>query len=283
MEQCNNLILNKYEKALKFNNLPYIMGILNVTPDSFSDGGEFFLKENAIKHGLSLIENGANILDIGGESTRPFSHPVSKEEEVKRVIPVIKGIKDGIKNSIISIDTYKASVAIQALDAGADIINDISGLGFDPEMPEVAASYNVPVIIMHIKGTPQNMQVEPFYHDIWEELISYFQKRIDFILKKGVKKDKIILDPGIGFGKRPEDNIQIIKGLNRLKNLGFPVLIGNSRKSFIGKISGIESSKDRDVVSLIADIISIINGADVIRTHNVKNTRDALKIYNALK
>ncbi len=258
------------------------MGVLNVTPDSFSDGGNFFSEEKAINHGIALIADGADIIDIGGESTRPFSEPVPTKEEISRVIPVIKAIKERA-NCLVSIDTYKSEVAVNAIDAGADIINDISGFTFDPELPDIVASYGVPVVIMHIKGSPKDMQVAPVYEDLWEELLSFFYERINFSLKKGIKNDKIILDPGIGFGKRPEDNINIIRGLKKLKSLGFPVLIGNSRKSFLGRISGIESPKERDLISAVADIISVLNGADIIRVHNVKITRDAFNIYKALK
>ena len=209
------------------------MGVLNVTPDSFSDGGQFLDTKSAVCHALRMAEQGADIIDIGGESTRPGSDPVSINDELARVIPVIEGIR-GESTIPISIDTYKSIVARAAIAAGANIINDISGLNFDPEMVNIVRDHRVPIIIMHIKGTPKNMQVDPQYDDLIQEVIDYFQKQIDFCRDNGVPKSKIILDPGIGFGKRLNDNFILIRELKRFTELGYPVLIGPSRKSFIG-------------------------------------------------
>ncbi len=210
-----------------------IMGILNVTPDSFSDGGQYFKKNTAIEHALEMVKNGADIIDIGGESTRPFSDPVSLDEEISRVIPVIEGIRK--KSDVcISIDTTKSIVASMALDVGASIINDISAMEIDPLMADVAVKFDCPLIIMHMKGTPKNMQDNPQYESLIPDIKDYLVDRIDFAISKGVNRKKIIIDPGIGFGKTVENNFEIINNLNHFVELNFPVLLGASRKSFIG-------------------------------------------------
>ena len=243
------------------------MGILNVTPDSFSDGGHFLDTKIAVHHALRMADQGADIIDIGGESTRPGSDPVSINNELARVIPVIEGIRD--ESTIpISIDTYKSLVARKALEAGANIINDISGLNFDPEMVNIVRDHKVPIIIMHIKGTPKNMQVDPQYDDLIQEVINYFQKQIDFCRDNGVPKSKIILDPGIGFGKRLNDNFILIRELKRFTELGYPVLIGPSRKSFIGLTLDLPVEQ-RFEGTAAAITAGIMNGARIIRVHDV--------------
>ena len=243
------------------------MGVLNVTPDSFSDGGQYLDTKSAVFHALKMAEQGADIIDIGGESTRPGSDPVSINNELARVIPVIEGIR-GKSTIPISIDTYKSIVARAAIAAGANIINDISGLNFDPEMVNIVRDHRVPIIIMHIKGTPKNMQVDPQYDDLIQEVIDYFQKQIDFCRDNGVPKSKIILDPGIGFGKKLNDNFILIRELKRFTELGYPVLIGPSRKSFIGLTLDLPVEQ-RFEGTAAAITAGIMNGARIIRVHDV--------------
>lgn len=260
----------------------YIMGVLNVTPDSFFDGGKYINTEKAVVHGLNLIEQGADILDIGGESTRPGALPVGTDEELKRVIPVIEEISKRAKIPI-SIDTYKAKVAEEAINAGASIINDISGLNFDPQMPYVAAKYKTPVIIMHIKGTPQDMQKNPHYDALIPEIIEYLRAAIIKAKETGVEEDKIIIDPGIGFGKLPEHNLEIIKNLKEFNLLSKPILIGVSRKSFIGKILDDAPPERRLEGTAAAVAVSIINGANIVRVHDVDYISKVVKVVDSIK
>lgn len=258
------------------------MGILNVTPDSFSNGGLYFNKEKAIEHALRMEEEGADIIDIGGESTRPGSEPVSVEEEIRRVIPVIEALKKRLR-APISIDTYKAPVARAALFTGASMVNDISGLRFDPEMPELVAEYQVPVVIMHIKGTPKDMQINPTYTALIPEIMDYLKEGIEIAVNAGVSPDKIIIDPGIGFGKTVEHNLEIIKRLSEFTSLGKPILLGPSRKSFIGKILGDLPITERLEGTASAVAIGILNGANIIRVHDVKAMLRVAKIADAIK
>ncbi|RQV96230.1 MAG: dihydropteroate synthase [Calditrichaeota bacterium] len=255
------------------------MGILNITPDSFSDGGRYIDPETAVDHALKMAEQGASIIDIGGESTRPGSEPVSESEEMDRILPVIEQLHKQSK-IIISVDTYKNRVAKAALEAGADMINDISGGTFDPEMMPLAAKKKCPYIMMHIKGKPRNMQVNPFYEDVIDEIYVYFEDRIKQAEQAGI--DKIILDPGIGFGKRLQDNLQILKNLKDFQWLGKPLLIGVSRKSFIGALLNRETDS-RLAGSLASAIVAVQNGAGIIRAHDVRDTVDAIKIYQSIK
>lgn len=257
---------------------PLVMGILNVTPDSFSDGGRFMKTELAVRQVERMIKDGANIIDVGGESTRPGAKLVSIDEEIDRVVPIIEIIKDEF-NVLVSIDTYKEWVARTAVqEAGADIINDISGLGFSENMADLVAKLEVPVVIMHIKGTPETMQKNPFYKEVMPEIKQYFHNRIDFALSMGIKKEKLIIDPGIGFGKRVEDNIDIIKKLGDLMEFELPILIGLSRKSFLGALSGETNPIDREAEGITANIVAIMNGASIIRVHNVKNAVKSIKV-----
>ncbi len=261
---------------------PVVMGILNVTPDSFSDGGDFFKNGAALKQAEQMVKDGAAIIDVGGESTRPGARRVTADEEIDRVLPVVEKIKNELE-VLVSIDTYKTRVARTVVqEAGADIVNDISALSFCEDMAEAVAHMNVPVILMHIKGTPENMQKDPSYADVISELKQYFHDRIDYAYSKGVKKEKIILDPGIGFGKRVEDNIRIIKHLKEFREFELPILMGVSRKSFLGKIAGEEDPKAREMETVTADVISILNGANIIRVHDVKNAVKSIKILEKL-
>ena len=257
-----------------------IMGILNVTPDSFSDGGQYFKKNTAIEHALDMVKNGADIIDIGGESTRPFSDPVSLDEELSRVIPVIEGIRK--KSDVcISIDTTKSVVASKALQVGASIINDVSAMEVDPLMADVAIQFNCPLIIMHMKGTPKNMQDNPKYESLVSDIKDYLVSRIDFALSKGVEQKKIIIDPGIGFGKTVENNFEIINNLNHFVELNFPVLLGASRKSFIGVSLNLPEN-DRLEGSIAANIIGLQKGAKIFRVHDVVETNRAMVIANKI-
>ena len=257
-----------------------IMGILNVTPDSFSDGGKYLEKNNAINHALAMIDNGADIIDVGGESTRPFSDPVSLDEEISRVIPVIEGIRKE-SDVCISIDTTKSEVATAALDSGASLINDVSAMEVDPLMIDVALKFDCPIIIMHMKGTPKSMQDNPQYESLISDIKDYLQERVDFIVSKGVNSKKIVIDPGIGFGKTVENNFEIIKNLNHFTKMGFPVMLGASRKSFIG-ISLDLPEEDRLEGSLAANIIGLQNGAKIFRVHDVAETNKAFVIANKI-
>ena len=258
------------------------MGILNVTPDSFSDGGLFFDRSAAIKQALQLVEDGADIIDIGGESTRPGSETVPPEEEIRRTIPVIGAIAKEI-NVPISIDTYKASVAQMALDAGASMVNDISGLRFDPEMTKVVSEYKVPVVVMHIKGKPKDMQIDPVYEALIPEVLDYLKGSIRIALDAGIPDDMIVIDPGIGFGKTFEQNLAIIHNLREFTLLEKPVLVGVSRKAFIGKILGDAPPGQRREGTAAAVAVSILNGVNIIRVHDVKEMARVAKVADAIK
>jgi dihydropteroate synthase len=257
-----------------------IMGIVNVTPDSFSDGGLYFSPPAAVSHALKLIADGADIIDIGGESTRPFAAPVSTDQELARVIPLIRAIRQQ-SDIPISIDTYKAEVAQAALEAGADLINDISALRFDPDMVILAARAGVPVILMHMQGNPKNMQVSPCYHNLVAEVKMFLAQQRDFALSRGIDASNVILDVGIGFGKTTAHNLELIRRLNEFQELGCPLLLGVSRKAFIGKILQLPSL-DRDIGSLGAIAVGLTRGAQIIRTHNVLLAKQAATIIDAI-
>lgn len=265
---------------LQLSQRTYVMGILNRTPDSFSDGGKFMDEDSAIEHLKQMVHNGADIIDIGGESTRPGSEPVSLDEELKRVIPVIKAVSSNI-DVPISIDTQKSQVAEAAIEAGALMVNDITALRGDPEMRYVVAKYNVPVILMHMKGTPRTMQLNPEYKYLIQEIIQYLQDSIDIAKKAGISEDKIIIDPGIGFGKTAMHNLSIIKNLNKFRVFEKPILIGTSRKSFIGNI--LNSDIDNRLMGTAASVaVSILNGANIIRVHDVKQMAEVARLTNAI-
>jgi dihydropteroate synthase len=257
--------------------IPKIMGIVNVTPDSFSDGGNYFNSNQAIKHGLNLIEDGADIIDIGGESTRPGAQKVSEEQELERVIPVIEGIIKDSPDTLISIDTNKSEVAKQAIESGAKIINDISAASFDPNILNIASEYNVPYVLMHMQGDPSNMQDNPKYDYVVEEVYNFLEIKIDMLHSKGITQ--IIIDPGIGFGKTVHDNYKLLKNLNKFSNLNFPILLGVSKKSFLGNSLNLKI-EERENATIIAETIGVLNGAKIIRTHNVKNAFQLKNIYS---
>jgi len=274
---------------LDFGKRTCIMGVLNVTPDSFSDGGKFFTFDDAVAQGYRLFEEGADILDIGGESTRPFSNPVSEEEEILRVVPVIEKLSKRITIPI-SIDTTKAGVAEQAIKAGASMINDVSSLSFDPKMANVAVDYGVPVILMHMLGNPKTMQVEPFYDDLIGEIKTFLENAIDQAENKGISRSKIIIDPGIGFGKTVGHNLLLIQRLHEFKTLKVPIMIGISRKAFIRNLLKNNTVEDINADSKMVEsgtqasaAAAILNGAHIVRVHNVANTRVTVRMIDAIK
>jgi dihydropteroate synthase len=257
-----------------------VMGILNVTPDSFSDGGRFYDPIRAIQHARRMVKEGADIIDVGGESTRPGSEGVPLREELKRVVPVIEALVQEVEVPI-SVDTTKAEVAARALEAGADIVNDIGAMRMDPEMATVVAEHNAVVILMHMKGTPRDMQKDPQYRDVLEEVYAFLQQRIERAEERGVSPDRIIVDPGIGFGKTVEHNLILLKGLRRLRDLGKPVMVGTSRKSFIGRILNLEVDK-RLIGTAATAAASILNGADIIRVHDVAAMVQVARMTDAI-
>lgn len=257
----------------------HIMGILNVTPDSFSDGGKFYDINLAFEHGQKLAEDGADFIDIGGESTRPGSEPVSAIEEIHRVVPVIEALVKNVSVPI-SIDTYKSDVAEAALQAGAVIVNDISAMTLDPKMNSVVAKHRASVVLMHIKGAPKIMQENPTYEDVTKDVKKFLQERLLSAREMGI--EQIILDPGIGFGKKFEHNIQLFRELKSFASLGYPILVGPSRKSFLGAILNLPPS-ERLEGTAAAVTASILNGANIIRVHDVKEMKRVAMVSDALK
>ncbi|MGH7766524.1 MAG: dihydropteroate synthase [Candidatus Binatia bacterium] len=258
-----------------------VMGIVNVTPDSFSDGGKYFAPARAVARGEEMAGDGADIVDVGGESTRPGARAVSAEDEIERVIPVIRGLR--LKISIpISIDTTKSKVARAALDEGADLVNDISALAFDAAMAALVAAEKVPVVLMHMQGRPETMQHSPAYEDVVEEVKTFLQGRVQFAVQAGIEAERIIVDPGIGFGKNLEHNLALLRGLAALAGLGRPLLVGTSRKTFIGKLLD-AAPEERLEGSLAAAAASVLAGANIVRVHDVKEAARAVRISDALR
>lgn len=268
-------------KSLALGGMPRILGIVNVTPDSFSDGGEFVDPERAVSHALQLAAEGADVLDVGGESTRPGSEPVPAEEELRRVISVIERLR-GRTERPISIDTTKSAVARAALAAGADIVNDISGLTFDAEMAAVCAESGAGVICMHIRGTPKTMQDNPRYEDVIREVREWLEVRVEALVEGGIERERIVLDPGIGFGKTAEHNLALMQALPELRGLERPILIGHSRKRFLGKLLG-RKVEERTAGTIGVSIALAELGADLLRVHDVGAVRDALSAWSAVK
>ena len=259
-----------------------IMGIVNVTPDSFSDGGKFFTLETAYEHSKKLIKDGADIIDIGGESSRPGSKSISSEKELERTIPLISKIHSNFPEVVISIDTQKSEVAEQAILSGANIVNDISGLSFDDNMVKVVSKYDVPLVVMHMQGKPETMQDAPYYNNLIEDIKSFFEERIRYATQFGIQKNRIILDPGIGFGKSYKDNFTLINQLDKFNGFKLPILIGPSRKSFIG-IALNEEPEFRLEGTLAAAAAGILRGAQIVRVHDVKQTRKVAKIIDLIR
>jgi dihydropteroate synthase len=258
-----------------------IAGVLNLTPDSFSDGGEYLDRGKAVERALQLAEEGADIIDVGGESSRPGAAGVTAAEELERVIPVISALK-GKLDIPISIDTSKSPVAKEALKAGACIVNDITAMEGDPDMARTAAEAGAGVILMHMKGNPSDMQDDPAYSDLFGEIITFLGRAVSKAKAAGIDPGRIIIDPGIGFGKTVNDNLSILYGLERFKSLGMPVLIGTSRKSFLGKITGRQVTQ-REFGTAASLSVAIMNGADLVRVHDVRDMADVVRVIDAIK
>lgn len=271
-------------KSFNWGERTYIMGVLNITPDSFSDGGKYLSEEDAFLHAMRLIDEGADVIDIGGESTRPFSNEVSPEIELERVVPVINKIRENNRDIVISIDTRHSVVAAEAIKAGADIINDISALTFDSDMISVAKELNVPIILMHSLATPDKMQLNPEYSgNIVDEIFKYLFDRVQMVLNAGIKQENIIIDPGVGFGKTIEHNFEIINRINEFKSLPYPLLVGISRKSFLSKTLNLPLN-ELEQANLAVNSYLCSRGVDIIRVHDVKQHHSAITMLdNILK
>jgi len=276
----NEFIFQVQGRTYDLGRRTWLMGVINVTADSFSDGGLYLDSEKAVRHGLDMAAEGADILDVGGESTRPGSESIPAEEERKRVIPVVAGLRKQTK-ALISVDTTKFEVAAAALEAGADIINDISSFSLDPRILLLAAQKDAGFILMHMKGTPKTMQIHPYYDNVLEEIRRFLAEKIEIARAYGLKKENIIIDPGIGFGKRLEDNLVLLNGLEAFSGLGRPILVGVSRKAFIGKILN-APPQDRLEGTIAASVISIVRGAHILRVHDVKAVKRAVLIAEAI-
>jgi dihydropteroate synthase len=268
-------------KVLDLGRRTHIMGILNMTPDSFSDGGQFASVDHALAHAHEMVAAGADIIDIGGESTRPGANPVSEDEELRRVIPIIKRLSAELPVPV-SVDTYKSSVAEKALEAGASMVNDISGLRFSPDMAKVVADSEAAIVIMHIKGTPRDMQQNPEYSDVVEEITNFLEQRIHVALKAGVNPEKIIVDPGIGFGKKLMHNLELLKRLDEFKGLGRPIMLGTSRKKFIGTVLDIPLPEQRVIGTAATVAFGIERGAAIVRVHDVAHMVQVARMTDAL-
>jgi dihydropteroate synthase len=261
---------------------PVIVGILNVTPDSFSDGGDFLDPEAAAEHAATMIDEGAEMLDVGGESTRPGSDPVSQEEEIRRVVPVLERILSVRPEAVISVDTYRAGTATAAIEAGASFVNDVTALRGDPSMVSVIEEAACPVILMHMQGEPKTMQKEPHYQDVVREVSDFLAERAEYAVAAGVRPEHIIVDPGIGFGKNLEHNLALLSNLDAIVDLGFPVLIGASRKSFIERITGEQEARDRVSGTVATTVLAYERGATFFRVHDVRANREALAVAEAV-
>ena len=266
-------------QTLAVGRLPLVMGILNVTPDSFSDGGRFFDHQAAIEHGLRLAEEGADLVDVGGESTRPYAPPVDPDEELRRVIPVVAALVE--RSSVpVSIDTSKAIVAREAIAAGAQVINDVTALSGDPGMLPLAVESGVGVCVMHMQGSPRTMQEDPTYDDVVEDVLAYLRQRRDALIAAGIDQDRIALDPGIGFGKTPQHNLSLLSHAWRFHELGCPVLVGHSRKSFIGAVLG-DPEADRTAGTIGVALSLARQGVQILRVHDVAPVRQSLLLFEA--
>ncbi len=261
---------------------PALFGILNVTPDSFSDGGDFLDPEAAARQAELLIDEGAHVVDVGGESTRPGSDPVSEEEELRRVVPVVRKILEARPETVVSVDTYRARTAEAALDAGARVVNDVTALRGDPRMAALVADAGCPIVLMHMLGEPKTMQREPRYDDVTREVRGFLEERAGYANAAGVEEEDIILDPGIGFGKTLEHNLTLLARLDEIVALGFPVLLGASRKRFLGSITGAAEAKDRLFGTVATTVLGYERGATLFRVHDVRANREALAAAEAV-
>ena len=261
---------------------PVVVGILNVTPDSFSDGGDFLDPEAAAEQAATMLDEGADMLDVGGESTRPGSDPVSQEEEIRRVVPVLKRILSVRPEAVISVDTYRAGTATAALEAGASLVNDVTALRGDPRMASVIQEAGCPVILMHMQGEPKTMQKDPHYEDVVREVRDFLAERAGYAVAAGVRPENIIVDPGIGFGKKLEHNLALLHNLDAIVDLGFPVLIGASRKSFIERITAVPEARDRVSGTVATTVLAYERGATFFRVHDVRANREALAVAEAV-
>ena len=259
-----------------------VVGILNITPDSFSDGGDFLDPEAAADQAATMLDEGAEILDLGGESTRPGSDPVSQEEEIRRVVPVIGRILSARPEAVISVDTYRSGTATAALEAGASLVNDVTALRGDPRMASVIQQAACPVILMHMQGEPKTMQKEPHYEDVVGEVRNFLAERAEYALTSGVGPESVILDPGLGFGKNLEHNLALLRNLDAIVALGFPVLIGASRKSFIEKVTGVQEARERVSGTVATTVLAYERGATFFRVHDVRANREALAVAEAV-
>jgi dihydropteroate synthase len=266
-------------RLIEFPRRPLLMGIVNVTPDSFSDGGRYFDTNTAVGHALQLAADGADLLDIGGESTRPYSDPVSLDEEMRRVMPVVERLAGQVAIPI-SVDTSKAAVARAAMEAGAEVINDVTGLAGDPAMVQVAVRTGAGVCAMHMQGTPQTMQDNPTYSDVAGEVLAYLRERLDALVAAGIARERICLDPGIGFGKTHEHNITLMRRCSDFHVLGCPLLVGHSRKGFLGALIG-DKEADRTFATVGAALSLAVQGVQVVRVHDVRPVREALIAFEA--
>lgn len=272
--QCRNRAFHPGER-------PLIMGILNVTPDSFSDGGRYHDKNRAVEHGLQMVQDGADIIDVGGESTRPGATPVSLDDELERVVPVVEALRRR-EDTVLSVDTMKSEVAERALAVGAQIVNDVSALSADPRMAETAKAYGAGVILMHKRGEPRTMQTQALYADVVREVRDYLSARVAYAERLGLARNTLAIDPGIGFGKTAEHNVSILANLSALRTCGRPIVVGLSRKAFIGQMTG-RGVADRDAGTLGALAFCMGEGAQILRVHDVKAVRDVVQVLSALR
>ena len=261
---------------------PVIVGVLNVTPDSFSDGGDYLDPERAAARAATMLDEGAQVIDVGGESTRPGSDPVTPEDEARRVVPVVEKILAERPGAVVSVDTYRSGTAEAALRAGARVINDVTALRWDPRLAGVVAEARCPVILMHMLGEPKTMQRNPRYDDVVREVREFLVGRVESALAAGVEEENIILDPGIGFGKMLEHNLELLNRLDSIVELGFPVLIGASRKRFIGRLTGVEEARERLFGTVAANVLAYERGATLFRVHDVRANREALEVARAV-
>ena len=274
-------VTNPFNAAALIGEKPLVMGVLNVTPDSFSDGGSYADPRQAVQHAIGMLQDGAEIIDVGGESTRPGAPKVSEQEELARVIPVIRALRE-VSDCLISIDTSKAEVARQAIEAGADIVNDVTGLMGDVNMSKVCAQEGVGVVVMHMQGMPDYMQSKPVYEDVLREVRAFFEERYRTLVKLGVNPQSLCFDPGVGFGKTVEHNLQLLHGLSSLQVNDRPLMLGVSRKSMIGAVLGLETAEDRDTGTVALTSLGRMAGAQVHRVHQVKPNFEAMRMAEAV-